>query len=191
MTADAKRAGAEGQTRIDVTAHPPERLRPAGSVVLPCGCCCCCCCLHTLGGVIGAIAGSIKPIDPRPRPVDSDFPFPFRRDEFEGDGQVLSAGVLYWLLVCFGAGLVTVWPYVSTGARRSDSLSDGLFLTVMVLPAVQLAASAVAMAIVFLFYTDRRTAALRIGKITLWSFVGTIVGIGIMGGFCGFFGLLR
>jgi hypothetical protein len=122
--------------------------------------------------------------------VDPDFPFPFRRDEFEAEGQVVSAGALYWLLVCFGAGLVTIWPAV-VERRHPDNLFAGLFITVMVLPAVQLAASAVAIGIVFLFYADRATAAIRIGKITLWSFVGTIIGIAIMGGFCGFFGLLR
>src|SRR5690349_21292142 len=109
MTPPLKRP-AEPASPIELIAHPPERGQRAGPVVLPCGCCCCCCCcLHTLGGLIGGLVGSVKPITPRPHPVDPDFPFPFRRDEFDIEGQVVSAGALYWLLVCFGIGLVSVW----------------------------------------------------------------------------------
>jgi hypothetical protein len=192
MSPTGKRPGTRRQTALEVTAHPPERRQHSGGLVLPCGCCCCCCCcLHTLGGLIGGIAGTVKAIEPRPRPADPDFPFPFRRDELEEEGQVLPAGILYWLLVCFGTGLVSAWFFLSQTPQRSENLWVGFLVALMVLPLVQLGASAVAIAIVGLFYTDRATAALRIGKITLWSFVGTLIGIGIMGGFCGFFGLLR
>jgi hypothetical protein len=192
MTPTRQRSDALPAARIEVTAHPPERRRPAGSVVLPCGCCCCCCCcLHSLGGLIGGIAGTVKPVAPQPRPVDPDFPFPFRRDEFDAEGQLLSAGMLYWLLVCFGTGLVSVWAFVSEGARRPDDLFMGLLVALMFLPLVQLGASAVAAAAVALFYADRATALIRIGKITLWSFVGTLIGIGIMGAFCGVLVLMK
>src|SRR5580698_4489472 len=40
---------------------PPERDRTRSSVPVcagPCCCCCCCCCLHSVGGILGAIAFS-------------------------------------------------------------------------------------------------------------------------------------
>ena len=181
------------QPSIQWTAHPPERRRPGGPVILPCGCCSsCCCCLHTLGGLIGGLVGTTAAIKPRARPVDPDFPFPYRRDEFDVEGESLPAGALYWLLVCLGLAVGSLWFFMSEGGRRPEQLFYGFMLTLFIfLPAVQLGAAAVAAVIVFLFYTDRVTAALRIGKITLWTVVGTGIGIGVMGGFCGMFGLLR
>jgi hypothetical protein len=175
------------------TAHPPERRRQGAPVVLPCGCCCCCCCcLHTLGSLIGGITGSTRPIAPRARPVDPDFPFPYRRDEFELEGEALPAGALYWLLVCVGLGVGSLWYFLAEGARRPEDLFYGFLISlIFALPLVQLGASVVAAVIVFLFYADRATAAIRIGKITLWSFVGTLIGVAIMGGFCGMFGFFR
>jgi hypothetical protein len=175
--------------RIELTAHPAERRRAAGPVVLPCGCCCCCCCcLHTLGGLIGGIAGTVKPIAP---PADPDYPFPFRGEELDEGGQLLSASALYWLLVALGTGLGAVWYFLHEGSRRADDLFVGVLGALFFLPLIQLAASAIAIVVVLLFYPQRDTAARRIGKITLWSFVGTLIGIAIMGGFCGILGLGR
>jgi hypothetical protein len=170
---------------VTVTAHPPERARQGGSVVLPCGCCCCCCCLHTIGGLVGGLVGSLRPVEKRPRRVeDPDFPFPYRRDEFEEEGT-FPAGILYWLLVSFLMGVVAVFYYVSEGATRPEELFTGLLVALMVLPGLQLGASALAAIGVGFFYADKRPAFERVGKITLWSFVGTLAGIGLMGGCCG------
>jgi hypothetical protein len=176
---------------VEMTAHPPERRRHGGAVVLPCGCCCCCCCcLHSLGSLIGGIVGSVQSVKAPPRPVDPDFPFPFRRDEFDVEGPVLPAGILYWLLVCFGLGVTAVWFYLSEGTNRPENVFVGLLVALFFLPAVQLGASLVAAVAVLLFYTDRAAAGIRIGKITLWSLVGTLIGIAIMGGCCGVFALV-
>jgi hypothetical protein len=48
---------------IRLTRHAPERRKKPTSVTLagP-GCCCTCCCLHTIGGLFGAVYGSVVPI---------------------------------------------------------------------------------------------------------------------------------
>ncbi len=177
---------------IHVEAHPPERRRQGGPVILPCGCCCCCCCcLHSLGSLVGGIVGTVQPVKTGPRPVDPDFPFPFRRDEFELEGPVLPVGILYWLLVCFGLGVCAVWYVLAEGVNRPESLYAVLFIWILGLPAVQLGASLVAAIAVAFFYSDKAAAAARIGKITIWSVVGTLIGIAAMGGCCGMFSLFR
>jgi hypothetical protein len=173
---------------IEVTAHPPERGRGGRPVVLPSGCCCCCCCcLHSLGSLVGGIVGSVQQIQAPPRPVDPDFPFPYRRDEFEVGGPVLPVGILYWLLVCFGLGATGVYYFLFEGRQRPDSLFMGVLVGLFFLPAVQLGASVVAGLAVLCFYSDKATAGIRLGKITLWSVVGTIIGVVAMGGCCGLF----
>ena len=69
----------------------------------------------SLGLTIGGVVGCTQKLAAPPRPVDPDFPFPFRRDEFDVEGPVLPAGALYWLLVCFGLATVLIfagmpWP---------------------------------------------------------------------------------
>jgi hypothetical protein len=184
MSDPVKRPGEAGNL-VEMTTHPPERGRARGSVVLPSGCCCCCCCcLHSLGSLVGAIVGSVQTVRTPPRPADPDFPFPYRRDEFELEGPVLPAGILYWLLVCFGLGVGAVWYLLAGGSRSPNDLFTGLLVALFCLPAVQLGASVVAAIAVLLFYSDRAAAAARIGKITLGSLAGTMIGIAVMGGGC-------
>jgi hypothetical protein len=183
----------EGPIRVEF--HPPERGGRGGPIILPCGCCCCCCCcLHSLGSLVGGLVGTAQPIKTGPRPVDPDFPFPYRRDEFELGGAVLPAGTLYWLLVLFGMGLCGVWVFLSHGLGRTDpsgTLLEILAYWVLGLPAIQLGASVVAALAVVCFYSDKAAAGARIGKITLWSLVGTLIGAAAIGGCCGVFGLLK
>lgn len=176
---------------VAVTAHPPERARGGGSVVLPCGCCCCCCCLHTIGGLVGGIVGSVQAVAKAPRRVqDPDFPFPYRLDEFEEEGT-FPAGILYWLLVSLLMAAVAVRYFLAEGSRDPNDLLIGLLIGLMVLPGLQLGASVLAFAAVGLFYADKRPAFARVGKITLWSFVGTLAGIALMAGCFGVFTLGR
>lgn len=185
---------AQDPSVIRFTAHPPERGLPGKSVTLAVGgcCCCCCCCLHTIGGIIGGVTGSLRPIDHQPREIlDPDFPFPFRRDEEEIIDTGLPPNLLYWLLVGFLIGLTAVISYVAEGTYNPNSLGVGLFVAVMILPALQLGASLLAAIAIGLFYPDRGEALARIGKITWWSFAGSMIGLVAMGGCCGMFGLFR
>jgi hypothetical protein len=175
---------------VVLTVHPPERPRPAATVTLPCGCCCCCCCcLHTIGGLIGGIAGSVTPMQYEPRPVDPDFPFPFRRDEVEED-TLLPAGVLYWLMLSVLIVITALWYWLNEGTRRIDDLYVGVLVALFFLPGLQLGASFLAAIVAGLVYTDRVNALKRIGRITGWSLAGTAVGIAVMGGLCGMFSLI-
>jgi hypothetical protein len=171
---------------LTITRHPPEHGAAGSPEVLPAGCCCCCCCcLHTLGGLVGAITGSISPVAPTPVRMDPDAPFPFRRDEFEDEGPVLPVTALYWLLVLFLISATAVWYYINQGATNPESLGVGLVIAFMILPALQLCASVLAFAAVGLFYPSRSTPLRRVGKITVWSFAGTLIGVALMGGCCG------
>ncbi|HZY84081.1 MAG TPA: hypothetical protein VFE78_04580 [Gemmataceae bacterium] len=180
---------------VQVTAHPPERARRGAPVILPCGCCCCCCCcLHTVGGLAGGVVGSVLQIRPRPRPVDPDFPFPFRRDELDEEAPALPSTLLYWLLVTFLIAVTAVWYYVqqATGGPLSgnpQNLLIGLFIAVMILPGLQVGASVLATLAIALFYGEKVMPLIRVGKITLWSFVGTLAGLLLMGGCLGVFSL--
>jgi hypothetical protein len=176
---------------VQVTAHPPERARRGAPVILPCGCCCCCCCcLHTVGGLAGGVVGSVLRVRPRHRPVDPDFPFPFRRDELDEEGPTFSPALLYWLLVSFLMAVTAVWYYLAEATRGPlagdpQNLLLGLLIAVMILPGLQAGASVLATLGIALFYGEKVTPLMRVGKITLWSFVGTLVGLLLMGGCCG------
>jgi hypothetical protein len=175
---------------VTVTAHPPERRRGGRSVVLPCGCCCCCCCcLHSVGGLIGGLAGSIATVN-TPPPQEPDGPFPFRRD-YEEDDPLVPPAMLYWLIVLFGSAVVTVVPFVADGFKNPEQLLIGGVIALMVFPGVQLAASLVAFLIAAFAYRDRRRAAVRLAKITGWSFVGGLAGTFVMFVLCAGFGAFR
>jgi hypothetical protein len=173
---------------VTITRHPPEHDRPAAPDVAPAGCCCCCCCccLHTLGGLLGAVSGSITTIEPPPvRMTDPDAPFPFRRDEFEDEGPIIPTPLMYWMLVAFLIGVTALWPYVMDGMRNPGMMVWGLFIAFMILPALQLGASVLSVFGVLLFYPSKGLPLRRVGRITLWSFVGTLIGTLVMGGLCG------
>jgi hypothetical protein len=175
-------------TEIEIIVHAPERGKRSGSVTAACGCCCCCCCcLHTIGGLVGAISGSLLRVSARPRPVDPSFPFPFRRDELDQEDGSFPIAIIYWLLVLFGVFAVSVYTFFSDGTATLDPnmLWIGALIALFCLPAIQLAASLLSLIAVAVFYTDKITGLIRVGKITLWSFVGTLAGVLIMFGICG------
>jgi hypothetical protein len=174
---------------VVVTAHPPERGRQGATVTLACGCCCCCCCcLHTVGSAVGGLVGSMLPIKARPKiNYDPSAPFPFRRDEFWDEEEIMfSPTLMYWLMVSVLTTIGSVWFFVQEGTfKRPEYLLYGFLLAAIgFLPAIQLGASLLTCILVAVFYTDKRTAFIRVGKITLWSVVGTLIGTGIMLGLC-------
>jgi hypothetical protein len=178
---------------IQLTVHPPERGQRPGPVTAACGCCCCCCCcLHTIGGLVGGISGSLMKVRPRPRPVDPSFPFPFRRDEFDEAEGAFPIAVIYWLLVLFLVAVVAVYFFFTESGPTLDpnNLWIGGLIALFCLPAIQLVASLLAVLVAAIFYTDKASALIRVGKITLWCFVGTTVGVLIMFALCGGMGML-
>lgn len=172
---------------LTFTAHPPERRRRRSSVIAAqaCCCCCCCCCLHSIGGLVGALVGSLVRVQPTPKEVDPDAEFPFRRDE-EDPAFVLPTSFVYWgifslaSIVAYGLYL---FLYASSPPTQDDLITAGVII-LLLLPGVQLAASVLALFIVALLprsiQPDRPAALTRVGFITLWSFVGTFTGIVMM-----------
>jgi hypothetical protein len=127
----------------------------------------------------------------RTRPVDPDFPFPYRRDELDEEGPVVPAGLLYWMLVSLLMVLTAVWFYLDRGARNPQDLLIGLLVGVFILPGLQLGSSLLTTIAVAVAYRDKANAFRRVGHITLWSLVGTFAGLVLMGGCCGVFSLMR
>jgi hypothetical protein len=171
-----------------VTRHPPEHGGHTTPDVLPAGCCCCCCCccLHTLGGLGGAIMGSSMRIDTSPaRSLDPDSPFPYRRDVFEEDLPLIPPTLLYWLMVALTVIGTCILTFALSGGNDPTMLLAGVFISVMVLPGLQLTASLLSVIVIGLFYPERSYSLRRVGKITLWSFVGMALGLLLMGGCLG------
>jgi len=226
---------------IQLQVHPPERRQRHGGVQLNSGCCCCCCCLHTAGGLVGALIGSvtgptstpphwIPPPPPddvlaefRPRPVDQLAPplpplAPAPRDEHVAEKpgaplperpadtlaeptwaieqapprRAMSGTGVYWLtlLVLTPLACVLVGAYNGRPSQPFDWAAGFLGTIFFGLPFVQLAASAVAAVIVLI----RSPAAVerahlwQIGRITLWTILGTLVGTGALALMCGLLG---
>jgi hypothetical protein len=174
------------QTPIQVTVHPPERRRRAASVIAAqaCCCCCCCCCLHTVGGLVGGLVGSLLRVRPSPpaHKEDKGEPFPFRRDDL-GPSFTLSPAVVYWVLFSLLSLGTFLYFFFQDGPANRDLVVAGI-LTVLVMPGVQLAASLLALLVVAVcpagLMPDKRAAVVRIGKISLWAFVGSLVGMLLM-----------
>lgn len=176
-----------------VTRHAPERQNGAPHI-LPAGCCCCCCCccLHTLGGIAGAVVGSVVQMPSHPvYETDPDSPFPYRRDVFEEDQPLVSPVLVYWLMVLlmvFGTVAVTALWNASGGKLQQDLpmlLGLGFFTAVMILPGLQLLASLFAVIVVAVFYPERSYALRRVARITLYCFAGSVIGLLLMAGCLG------
>jgi hypothetical protein len=175
---------------VQVIVYPPERGRRHSSVIAAqaCCCCCCCCCLHTVGGLVGGLVGSLLRVHAtrqQPQDYDEDADIPFRRDELPPSFTV-PAALVYWGLVSLGTLATFLAIAFSAGTGRvtqSDLLGAGV-VTILILPVVQLGAFLVALVAVALFprslLPDRSAAVQRVAHIGLWSFVGTCVGLGVM-----------
>jgi hypothetical protein len=122
------------------------------------------------------LVGSFLPVEPSY--VENESPFPYRRDEPEPD-RVLLPSLLYWLVFLLLTGLL----WLALAAQKMTTTNNILWagiLTLLFLPGVQLAASVLTVFVVAVcpeeFVPDKWAAIRRIGKITLWSVVGAIVG---------------
>ena len=138
--------------QIAFQAHPKERgLRPP--TALFCGCsCCCCCCLHTLGGLIGA---ELEINDPEKVP------------SLVGEAD---AGLIYWAVL---AGL-TIAPIVLAPSK-------GMILAIVILPILQLLASAITYIYLRANGGAGKARALRkLDRITKSAFIGGMIGAGII-----------
>jgi len=179
---------------LSVTRHAPERAGGAPAVAPAGCCCCCCCCLHTIGGIAGAIVGSSTQLPSQPvYESDPDSPFPFRRDVFEEDQPLVSPVLVYWLLLALAiCATVAITALMAVTGGRQDPLEElfevsaaGLFVSVMILPGLQLIASLLAVVVVAIFYPERAYSLRRLGRITLYCLAGAALGTLFMAGCLG------
>src|SRR5205814_5943926 len=98
---------------VQFEKHQPERRRGGGGYLL-CGGCCCCCCLHSLGGLIGAVAATPTWKSPT-------------------GGSVVG---WYWGVLTLLTVAIWVWACASAAGL-------GIIAALLSLPLVQLAASLV------------------------------------------------
>jgi hypothetical protein len=180
-------------TLVTVRKAPAERRQPR-VVTTHCGCCCCCCCcLHSVGGLIGAAAGST------PARFESDERYVRYIEDESNPGNYKQVSLrqrpvgtpatgLYWLVLALMCLVVSLFglPWDRT------THDEGLFLVIFALPVIQLAASAVTLiGVLFMSAANRKACLIQLGRITLWSFVGAVIGTGIMYLLCSYVPLMR
>jgi hypothetical protein len=121
--------------------------------------------------------------------VEPSISLPSRRDELEQKTPTLPAANLYLLVVFFLILVATLYVFVQQTGPSLDEpsylIGDAVFIALFCLPAIQLVASLLSLIIVAIFYREKYISLVRIGKITLWSFVGAMVGTLTMAGACG------
>ena len=137
---------------VEFERHEPERRHATGGRVL-CngGCCCCSCCLHSLGGLVGAALAS-------------------RKEKASTGSSIVG---LYWAVLAFLA--LATFALMSFGG-----VSVGVITVLLLLPVIQLAASLISW--IWLVkqsdrFLDPDASARILGRITLHSFVGALIGL--------------
>ena len=154
---------------IRVESHLPER-RKRSTVLLAHGCCCCCC-LHTLGGIAGAAYGSLRRNAPAPETLTTDAAIR-AEDEIRTANRL--AAKVYWL----STALITLLSAIIGAVIDPRESGVTLFLIVFFFPAGQLAASLVALIYLQVNPPLRKSECLsRLGRITLFAFVGALGGV--------------
>ena len=161
--------------RIQIAAHPPERRRRATTLLSAgCGCsssCCCCCCVHTVGGLAGALYGSLRRDKPAPESLDTEEKI---REEAEAAAAHRYAVKLYWLvLTILGALTIAVSLLVDP---REPVVGPALILGF--LPGGQIVASVICAFVIRARKPPRQDLCYRrIARITGLVFIGSILGI--------------
>ena len=154
---------------IRVESHLPER-RKRSTVLLVHGCCCCCC-LHTVGGLAGAAYGSMCRNAPSPESLTSDAAIR-AEDEIRTANRL--AAKAYWL----STALLTLLAAIVGTLIDPREAGVSVFVIVFFFPAGQLAASLAALIYIQAKPPVRKSECLsRLGRITLFAFVGALAGV--------------
>jgi hypothetical protein len=147
-------------------SHPPERRR-RGTVLLQggCTCCTCCCCVHSAGGVLGAVYGSLRRGAPEPEEETAE--------DAERRKAVRLTVKAYWLSFTL---VTTVSLFIAT-LSNPEELIFGPIIIGFCLPVLQLVASVATWIYLVSGSTDRpRECYRRLGRLTLFGFLGGLVG---------------
>jgi hypothetical protein len=163
---------------VELRRHPGERW-PVREVILAqggCCCCCCCCCLHSLGSLIGGIAGTRSPLD---RVAEGAEVPPEAPPTLPGDS--LMCRMYWWLVLATTIVASLTFAYYQVNTIPNAILWGLLIVVVGAMPVVQLVGSMLALfAMPFLPVDQQDTAHRRLGRITWWSLLGMLIGIGVM-----------
>jgi hypothetical protein len=169
---------------ILIRPHPPERLvrALARGEVAAC-CCCCCCCLHSIGGLAGAVVGTLYPSEtsaPGAKPPPAKL-----RDEIDGPWRAAPAGTgagrIYWISTLVASALTCLWALGFALGVKTWLAACWLLLAIF-WPAIQLAGSFIALLIVQCHpdLSGDRAALKRLGRITLAAIMGAAIGMFVM-----------
>jgi hypothetical protein len=185
-----KRSNESHPPAVVVRPHPPERLIRAmarGEVAACCTCSSCCCCLHSLGGLVGAVAGTYLPAE-SPAPHGKQAPPAGLRDD-DLDGPVAAARtrpgstlvvpkIFWWSTVVLAVLIIVLAPLISV----ESAPAIGVGLVIIGLPFVLLGGSVVSAIVLAGHPTLRavRSEWARLGWITLGILGGTLAGVLLM-----------
>jgi hypothetical protein len=90
-----------------------------------------------------------------------------------------SASGLYWGMVCIMAGLAAA--YLGVIEHHETEPGDVALLIALTLPGIQLGASALASVVIWRSKrVDKQIRLRHLGKITLRSFLGALIGVALM-----------
>lgn len=154
-------------SKIEIVAHPPERRRGCTTLLSAGSCCCCCCCLHSLGGVVGAIVGGSRGLPPT------------AAEHLEARSAERYAVKVYWRSMVAVVVLALIASLLENPG--SESVLIALLVVALGLPAGQLAASVIALITLNALPHARKADSLRrLGRITLYSLVGGLIGTALM-----------
>lgn len=155
---------------IRFEAHAPERGRRSTTLMAH-GCCCCCCCLHSIGGIAGAVWGGVRRNAPDPDTLTTQA----RVDEEEGLKAARRLTIrAYWLILTL---IAFVSIAIGVVANPSESVI-GAIIVALLLPAGQLLASIITLVFLAVKNPPRKDDSLRVlGRITLFAFLGGVIGV--------------
>lgn len=158
---------------MNLISHPPERGRRATTLVAAGSCCCCCCCcVHSVGGLAGAVYGSLRRDAPDPGTLVTEEQIRLEAETAAAHGYAVK---VYWLALTI-VGALTI--AVSLIANPNEPLV-GPALVLGFLPAGQLAAALISVVVIRMRPPVRKDLCLRrLGRITLLGFIGAVLGTG-------------
>lgn len=132
--------------------------------------CCCCCCLQSVGSVAGAIYGSVSR---HPRSLETLPDGEALRNSEEIRAAHRMVVKRYWLTVA----LLTLFAAIVATLIDPNEPGVSLFVIFFFFPVGQLVASGVTWLCILARPPARKSECLsRLGRITLFSFLGALVG---------------
>jgi streptolysin S family bacteriocin protoxin len=159
---------------IRFTSHASERRRRSTTIAAAGSCCCSCCCVHTVGGLGGAIYGSLRRDAPDPEALVTEKQIGLEAETAEAHRYAVKT---YWLALTFVCFLTLV---VSAAFPGLAYVGRGLGIALIIgfLPIGQLLASLISLVVIRTRPPVRKDLSLRrLGRITLIAFIGAVVGI--------------